>query len=65
MKDTTPHSPWFNAQFSCGALSRKADSDAARHGCEMDAPGFLPAGCWENDAPCDAYYRRRQSVVAR
>ena len=65
MKDTKPRGLGFLPQFATGALARKANSDAAAHGTEMDAPTLLPAGSHENTCPCRAYSSPRATPLLR
>jgi len=65
MKDTKPRGRNFRPQFTAGALARLADSNAAAHGAEMDAPYLLPAGSHENASGHSPYPAPRATPIAR
>jgi hypothetical protein len=65
MKDTKPRGPEFRPQFYAGALARTANTNAAAHGAEMDAPCLLPAGSHENASGHSPYPAPRATPIAR
>ena len=65
MKDTKPRGPEFRPQFYAGALARTANTNAAAHGAEMDAPYLLPAGSHENTSGHSPYPEHRATLIAR